>query len=96
MDYTGNWNFDARISAYSNTDNEGAGWNFRGVLKKTPSGYSLMPSMISENWTEDSLADSTVDISVSSSQIQILVTGVASNNIQWTCVFETSAYESDS
>ena len=90
----GTWNFEARVSAYSNTNNEGAGWNFRGIIKKNSSGYTILPSIISESWSEDSLQDAIANISINNSRIEVSVTGVTGQSIKWTCVFEASAYES--
>ena len=95
--YKGILNFEAKISAYNNTANEGAGWNIRGVLKKDDAGdYSILPSLISESWSEDSLSSAEASIIINNNNIEVSVEGVSNQLIQWTCVFEASAYETDS
>lgn len=80
------WNFNISVNCYSDTNDGAAGWNFRGVIKRTNSTTTLVDSVWEENFIDSSLngVSARVVANTGTSSLDILVSGLNSNNIRWT------------
>lgn len=87
------WTFSVKLSAYNDTDNQGAWWIIRGGIRRDNSNNtSLIGSLIVEKDAESSLstANATVVADDTNEALEIRVTGVASKNIRWVAVVDVS------
>lgn len=87
------WTFVASISAYNSTDSIGAGWIFRGTLRRDNSNNTvLVGSIIEENWKESGMSDTSVTVTADNTNeaLQIDVVGLSSKNIKWVGVVNIS------
>lgn len=83
------WKFTVNLSAYNDTNNEAAYWEFRGAVRRNNSnGTALVGTVIVESDAETSLstADASVVADDTNEALEIRVTGVAATNIRWTAV----------
>jgi len=80
------WNFNISVNCYSDTNDGAAGWNFRGVVKRTNSTTALVDTVWEENFIDSSLngVSARVVANTGTSSLDILVSGLNSNNIRWT------------
>lgn len=80
------WNFNINLNCYSDNNDGAAGWNFRGVVKRTNSTTSLVDTVWEENFIDSSLngISARVVANTGTSSLDILVSGLNSNNIRWT------------
>lgn len=87
------WTFVASISAYNDTDSIGAGWIFRGTLRRNNSSNTvLVGSIIEENWIESGMSGTSVTVSADNTNqaLQIDVVGLTGKNIKWVGVVNIS------
>ena len=87
------WTFEVKLSAYNDTDSVGAGWIYRGVIKRDGSdNTSLVGSLIEENWKDTAMnsASSSIVADDANEALEIRVTGLASKNIRWVAVVDIS------
>lgn len=87
------WSFDIKLSAYNDTDNEGAWWNFRGGIRNNDSGATaLIGSVNSISGVETSLSGVSAAISADDTNdaLKIRVSGVSSKTIRWVAVVDMS------
>ena len=87
------WTFVASISAYNDTDSIGAGWIFRGTLRRDNSNDTvLVGSIIEENWKEPGMSATSVTVTVDNTNeaLQIDVLGLSGKNIKWVGVVNIS------
>jgi len=84
------WNYDIKVSAYNETDEEGAIFNFRGgIQRKSDGSTSLISENIEEEWKSASLQNCTITISANSvGYLNVIASGTANKNIQWMAVAE--------
>jgi hypothetical protein len=82
------WNYDIKVSAYNETDEEGAIFNFRGgIQRKSDGSTSLISEDIEEEWKSTSLQNCTITISANSvGYLNVIASGVVNKNIQWMAV----------
>ena len=82
------WNYDIKVSAYNETDEEGAIFNFRGgIQRKSDGSTSLISEDIEEEWKSASLQNCTITISATSvGYLNVLASGTVNKNIQWMAV----------
>ena len=95
----GLWNFNIQISAYNNTDNTVAGFNFRGLIRNNGASTSMIGGTISEKWSEGAMSGVQVYISGTPQTfgqygtLDISVNGLSSKNIRWNAVVDISSIE---
>jgi hypothetical protein len=79
------WNFNINLNCYSDTNDGAAGWNFRGVIKRTSNTISLVNSIWEENFIDDNLngISARVIANTGTNSLDVLVSGLNSNNIRW-------------
>lgn len=85
--------FTVKLSAYNDTDNAGAGWIFRGVIRRNNANSTvLVTDIIEENWEETSMKPCVASVVAdnTNSALEIRVTGIASKNIRWVAVIDMS------
>lgn len=85
--------FTVRLSAYSTTTNEAAGWFFRGMVRRNAaSGTVLVGTVTKESWVESGLSgvDANVIADDSTETLRVQANGLASATIRWHAVIETS------
>jgi hypothetical protein len=87
------WTFNIKLSAYNNTDNEGAWWIFRGGIRRNNSNSTtLVGGLISENYSESSLSTATATVVADDTNeaLEIRVTGIVGKSIRWVAVVDIS------
>jgi hypothetical protein len=87
------WTFEVKLSAYNDTDSAGAGWIFRGAIRRDGSnGTAMAGSVIEENWKDAAMSSASANLVANDSgeSLDITVTGLASKNIRWVAVVDIS------
>jgi hypothetical protein len=87
------WSFIARIAAYNSTDNEGAAWIVRGAIRRNnANGTAIVGTVQTDSFLDAGMSSASVDVTADDTNeaLQISVTGIASKNIVWHAVVETS------
>jgi hypothetical protein len=87
------WTFEVKLSAYNNTDNEGAWWIFKGGIKRDNSNNtSTIGSLITEHDAESSLSTAVANVVADDTNeaLEINVTGINSKDIRWVAVIDIS------
>lgn len=88
------WNYDIKVSAYSDTTDEGCIFNIRGAAQKTILTASILPENILEEWKSSSMENCLVSVEVnnlnSNFYLNIGVTGINDMDIQWSAIAEIS------
>jgi hypothetical protein len=87
------WTFEVKLSAYHDTDNEGAWWIIRGGIISNDGGdVALVGSLITESGKDSSLSTATAIVVADDTNdaLEIRVTGVAAKNIRWVAVVDIS------
>ncbi|MHA2404083.1 MAG: hypothetical protein ACXADH_13890, partial [Candidatus Kariarchaeaceae archaeon] len=83
------WTFRAQLSAYSLTDDIGAGYMFDGVVRRNGADSTAVVGVIdSKSWSEGALTGITPTITVddTNERLNVLVSGLAGTEINW-CAF---------
>ena len=87
------WTFEVKLSAYSDTDHEGAWWIIRGGIINNDGGQvTLVGSPITENGADTSLSTASASVVADDTNdaLEIRVTGVAGKDIRWVAVVDIS------
>lgn len=87
------WTFEVKLSAYNDTDSAGAGWIFRGAIRRNGSnGTALIGTVITENWQDSAMSSTSANVIADDTNeaLQIRVTGLTSKNIRWVAVVDIS------
>ena len=87
------WTFEVKLSAYNDTDSAGAGWIFRGAIRRNgANGTALIGSIIEENWKDTAMSSTAAGVVADDTNeaLEIRVTGLASKNIRWVAVVDIS------
>ena len=87
------WTFEVKLSAYNDSDSAGAGWIFRGAIRRNgANGTALIGSIIEENWKDTAMSSTAAGVVADDTNeaLEIRVTGLASKNIRWVAVVDIS------
>jgi len=87
------WTFEVKLSAYNDTDHEGAWWIIRGGIINNDGGdVALVGSPITENGADTSLSTASASVVADDTNdaLEIRVTGVAGKDIRWVAVVDIS------
>jgi hypothetical protein len=87
------WTFRAQLSAYSLTDDIGAGYIFDGVVRRDGSDSTAIVGVVdSKSWAEGALTGITPTITVddTNERLNVLVSGLASTEINWYAYIESA------
>lgn len=86
------WTFTAKISAYNNTDNLGAGWNIQGCIQRFNNLTTLIGTNVVNQWIPTGMSGVMASASAASANnaLTIQVIGLANKNIRWVCVVDIS------
>jgi hypothetical protein len=85
------WMFTIQLSAYNDTDSAGAGWFFRGAIRRNgANGTALVNSLVSESWQDSAMSTATATVVADDTNeaLEIRVTGIAAKNIRWTATVD--------
>jgi hypothetical protein len=85
------WMFTIQLSAYNDTDSAGAGWFFRGAIRRNgTNGTALVNSLVSESWQDSAMSTATATVVADDTNeaLEIRVTGIAAKNIRWTATVD--------
>ena len=87
------WTFEVKLSAYNDTDSAGAGWIFRGAIRRNgANGTALIGTVITESWQDSAMTSTSASVVADDTNeaLEIRVTGLASKNIRWVAVVDIS------
>ncbi len=87
------WTFAVSVAAYNTDDNLGAGWQFKGVIKRDALSNTIMIGTLGEDsWEEGTMSacNVTVEADDTNDSLVVLVTGLAGKNIRWHAKIDTN------
>ena len=86
------WTFGAKISAYNNTDNLGAGWDIRGCIQRYNDVTTLIGTNVVNTWIPIGMegASAGANAAVGNSALTIQVSGIPNKDIRWVAVVDIS------
>jgi hypothetical protein len=85
--------FTIRLVAYSTTQNQAAGWFFRGVARRNAANETVLVGTVAkESWVESGLSgvDANVAVDDSTETLRVQVNGLVGATIRWHATVETS------
>ncbi len=79
------WTFTAKISAYNNTDNLGAGWNIQGCIQRYNNITTLIGTNVVNQWIPTGMSGvaASAIAATANNALTIQVVGLASKDIRW-------------
>ncbi len=87
------WTFEVKLSAYNDTDSAGAGWIFRGAIRRNGSnGTALIGTVVTESWQDSAMSSTSAGVVADDTNeaLEIRVTGLTSKLIRWVAVVDIS------